>query len=127
MTEDPIDFSKLDPTADPVRFEAIVRSITESAAGQLATRRARAGVMGQISRWTRPMLAAAAVLALLSIITLAGVRTGDGTAVAPSGDGSAAPVDLAEAIGIPGQLASWVGEGTTPTTADLFTVVQGDL
>lgn len=126
MTEDPIDFSKLDPTADPVVFEALVRSITERAADQLAARRARAGVMGQISRWTRPMLAAAAVLALLSIFTLARVRAPDGT-MASSVDEPAAPVDLAEAIGIPGQLASWVGDGTTPTTADLFTVLQGDL
>ncbi len=118
-TDDRIDFSSLDPTGDPERFEGIVRSIGERAAAELAARRARSDVFGEISRWWRPMLAAAAVTGIISIGTL--------TQVEPNAPMLASrEVGLAEAIGVPTQLAEWVRSDEAPTTTELMLSLEDE-
>jgi hypothetical protein len=118
MDDDRFDFSPLDPTGDHERFERIVRSITGAAAGELTRRRARASVVGQVGLWWRPLLAAAAIAGIVSIGAL--LRY----------DG-AAPVDdteigIAEAIGVPEQVAEWVRSDEPPTTLDLLVTLEDE-
>jgi predicted MFS family arabinose efflux permease len=114
MTDDRIDFSSLDPARDNERLDGAVASIMERAEASLATRRSQATVVGQIFRWRRPMLAAAAALAVASIGVLTQVE-------APEEQETRA--EVAEAIGIPTSLAQWVRAGETPTTAEIFAAI----
>lgn len=111
MNEERIDFESLDPTADPARFDELVRAIRDHAAGELMRRRAQGTVIGQIARWRRPFLAAASVAAVISGAVLWQTR---------NGRSSGSATDVADALGLPGALATWVqGEGT-PTVGQLL-------
>lgn len=112
MSEEHIDFESVDPTADPARFDHLVRTITESAAGELERRRARATVVGQISSWRRPLLTAAAVTAIMSGAVLWQTRERQMGEIVDSG--------VAAAIGVPTQLSRWVQDEGTPTPAQLL-------
>jgi hypothetical protein len=116
MIDDRIDFSSLDPTEDRERFDDIVRSITEAASGQLAARRARADVFAQLASWWRPLLAAAAIMGIVSIGALARSQTVTTPAETEIG--------LAEAIGVPEQIADWVWSEEAPTAAELLVALE---
>lgn len=113
MSEDPqaFDLSPLDPTRDPEHFNEIVAAITTEAAGELA-RRARPTPIIELGRWQRPMLAAAAVLAIISLTIMNRIELPDVTDVASAG--------VEEALGVPSELAQWMWTDELPTTADLF-------
>ena len=116
MSEDhnrPIDLSALDPTSDRPRFERMVGSIKSSAAGDLSARRARRDAIIVLASWRRPMLAAAAVVAVVSATILASVQVPD-TYVGPTTDG------IAEAMGVPEAIAQWIDGEQLPSTTDLF-------
>lgn len=115
MTErehDGIDVSPLDPTRDARAFDGVVAGIVEAGAFELARRRAAASPLTQIGRWRRPMWAAAAVVAAVSLAVLARVET----RAAPSGDAAG----IAEALGVPGDLATWLRADEMPPAADLL-------
>lgn len=118
MSDGRIDFSGLDPTQDAERFDAIVRSITEAAAKQLAARRDRATVVGQVAAWWRPLLAAAAIVGIVSIGALARSET-----LAVTTD---TELGLGEAIGMPQQVAEWVLTEDVPTPTELLVVLEGE-
>lgn len=118
MSDERIDFSGLDPTQDAERFDTIVRSIGVAAAGELAARRARASVVGQVASWWRPLLAAAAIVGVVSIGALARLESSTGTTETEAG--------LAEAIGMPQQIAEWVLTEDVPTPTELLVVLEGD-
>jgi len=65
LPPDPIDLSALDPTRDPA-FDDRVSDIVRSA----RVGSSPPAVVDYLSRWTRPALAAAAAIALLSAIPL---------------------------------------------------------
>ncbi len=109
----PIDLSSLDPTRDRARFERVVASINERASDELAARRSQTNAIAMLARWKRPMLAAAAVVALISGTILFSVRVPP-VDLAPQTDG------IAEAMGIPEALAQWIDDDRLPTTADLI-------
>jgi hypothetical protein len=106
MTEDPLDLSPLDlsaldPTRDPSfdnRVSAIV--LAASVGSSLA-------VADYLARWTRPALAAAAVIAALSVIPLVGQRR------VPAGG------TTAEILGVPPGLVAIARSSTPPGVADL--------
>lgn len=118
MSEERIDFASLDPTRDAKRFDAVVGSITAAAARELASRRARASVVGQVASWWRPLLAAAAIVGIVSIGALARLGTSATTAETEAG--------LAEAIGMPQQVAEWVLTEDVPTPTELLVVLEGE-
>ncbi len=64
MSEDPLDFSPLDPTRGPAFDDRVAVIVREARVGAVPT------VVDYLSRWTRPALAAAAVIALVSGIPL---------------------------------------------------------
>ena len=116
--EERIDFESLDPTADPARFDELVRAVRDHAADELARRQGRWTVIGQIARWQRPLLAAAAVTAIISGAVLWQTRNGQ--------SGSESATEVAEVLGVPGALATWVqGEGT-PTVGQLLVTLGED-
>ncbi len=112
MSEERIDFEPLDPTTDPARFDELVRAIGDRAAGELVRRQARWTAIGQIARWQRPLLAAATITALISGAVLWQTRRGESS--------KETATEVAEALGLPGAVATWVqGEGT-PTIGQLL-------
>ena len=114
MDNDRIDFTTLDPTRDQDRFDRLVGSITDRAADELAERRATGSPLNQLVRWKRPMLAAAAVVAMVSVGVLLRVE------VANAADYADETTGIAEAIGVPGLLAQGIRNNDMPTTAELF-------
>lgn len=112
-SDQPIDLSSLDPTRDTARFERAVASINERARDGLAARRGQADAIAMLARWKRPMLAAAALVALISGTILFSVRV-------PPPDFAAQTDGIAEAMGIPEALARWIDADRLPTTADLI-------
>jgi len=106
MSEEPLDLSPLDPTRGAAFDGRVAAIIREARIGAPA-------VVDYLSRWTRPALAAAAVLAVLSGIplvhrdrTLAGGTTAEILGVPPGlvaiARSAQAPgvVDLAEALDV---------------------------
>lgn len=116
MTDERIDFSALDPTAEGERFEEAVGRINAAVAPALATRRARASVFGQVAGWWRPLLAAAAIAGIVSAATLALVE-------GPAMEGEA-ETGMAEAIGVPEQIAQWVRSDELPDPAELLVALE---
>jgi hypothetical protein len=114
MNDDPLDLRAFDPARDPVRYELAIGRILNRAALPLAARRARVTAMGQITTWWRPMLALAAAVTLAAVGVLTQVR--------PAAD--AAEAGVAEALGIPTTLATWMGAAETPTAAQVFSALE---
>jgi hypothetical protein len=121
MTEqgERFDLTPLDPTRDSERFESAVRAIIDAASEQLAARRAGVGVFTQVAGWWKPLLAAAAITGIVALAALASLPAGG------PADGSEG--GIAEAIGIPEQVASWVLEEEAPDVADLLVTLEGEL
>jgi hypothetical protein len=117
MNDDRMDLRAFDPARDPVRHERAIGRILDQAALPLAARRARATTMGQITTWWRPMLALAAALTLAAIGVLTQVQPA--AAVTAESDSS-----IAEALGIPTTLATWIGAADTPTAAQVFSALE---
>lgn len=118
--EDQVDFSPVDPTADADHFDEVVRRISIAASAELANRRARHNVVGEIARWHKPLMAAAAASAALLAFTL----TGSDTSMSSSADELQQSVGIAEAIGIPPIVATWVRDDVQPSIDDLYTLEQ---
>jgi hypothetical protein len=106
MEPEPIDLS---PLALPAhRRERLIGAVLA---------RARVGVvqrtpLSELAGWARPTLAAAAVVAALSLGLL--TRTGPAAAAEPL------PLTVADALSIPGPASDWVAEDRPPTEADLL-------
>jgi hypothetical protein len=112
--ERPFDFTVLDPTADPKRFSRWVDATMAQAAEELALRRAPWNPILQLASWRRPLLAAAAVVAAVSATVFTQVHVPE-TATTAATDG------VAEAVGVPVELAQWIWDETVPTIAELVT------
>jgi hypothetical protein len=106
MEPEPIDLS---PLALPAhRRERLVGAVLA---------RARVGVvprtpLSELAGWARPTLAAAAVVAALSLGLL--------TQGAPAPAARTAPLTVADALSIPGPAGDWVAEDRPPTEEDLL-------
>jgi|GEM_PF-1633969 len=118
MDDDRIDFSALDPTRDQARFDGLVGSIVDQAADELDRRRVSNSPLNLLVQWRRPMLAAAAVIAIVSVGVLLRVDTVN------NADYAAETAGIAEAIGVPTLLAQGVRQNDMPTTAELFDAFQ---
>ena len=101
MSENPLDLSSLDPTLDR-GFDDRVSAIVASA--RLG---ASADVADYLSRWTRPALAAAAVIAALSAV--------------PLFHPASSPVagSTADVLGVPPGLVAIARSSSPPGVADL--------
>jgi hypothetical protein len=117
MSDERLDLRPLDPTRDPERFDRAVGRIMDRAAQPLAVRRARLTAVGQVTRWWRPMLALAAALTMAAIGVL--------TQVAPAASlTDTRETGVAEAIGIPATLVTWLAADGMPTAAQVYTAFE---
>ena len=110
-----LDLSPLDPTADRLGYERLVRRIVDAAAPELRRRAAGAHPLAMLAGWARPTLAAAAVIALVAIGAL--VATDRVGAESEAGT-------VAEALGLPAEAAGWLSEGRAPTQDDLILAME---
>lgn len=124
--EVPLDLSALgmDPAAE--EREALVARIMAAAAPELERRgsgvlpiRGAPGALGILSQWTRPILAAAALVGLLSTGVLQWSPAAETASVA-----EAEPALLPEVLGLPSTVATWLDEGRSPTTMDLVLAME---
>lgn len=118
MDDERTDLTPLDPTADHERFGLLVAGVVAAAGVALAARRARQSAVAQVAGWWRPLLAAAAITAIIALASLAG---SDGSARS-----STTEVGLAEVIGVPSQIAEWVRSEEAPTPAELVLILEND-
>lgn len=114
MHEEPIDLSPL--ALAPARRETLVATITARALAEAAAVRSPlAFVVG----WMRPTLAAAALVAAVSLGVLATAE--------PGAQGSTAMRTVADELNFPEPVAEWIAEERTPSDADLIHALEGDL
>lgn len=109
-------WTPLDPSADPARWEAMVRGIVDRAGPILAGYASR-GPAEWLAAWVRPALAAAAVVSALALGALAAAGRA-GTARDPSAIG------LGDALGYPEPVTAWVSTGQPPTIEELVAAME---
>lgn len=120
MERERLNLSALDPAADSERWELLVGTITRRAMPELARRAAARSPLVLLAGWARPMLAAAAVLAAISLGVL-------GTAVETEVPGGSYASGLIEELEVPAPLATWLTEERGPTVEDLILALDGDV
>jgi hypothetical protein len=112
MMDDPLDFTPLDPSVDPVRWEAVADAIRLRAAPELARRTETGDVLGIIGYWARPMLAAAMVVVGISLAALATFRP------------QAAWGGIVEALQLDEPVATWLEHEGPLTTDDVLIAIE---
>lgn len=118
MDDERLDLSALHPAQDEVRFARLIAGTMQRAGPELR-RRANASALGMLARWTRPMLAAAAITAVAAGSVLTGTASG--------GFDNAPWVAHAEPVTLSALLDDWVAEARTPTVTDLMIALEGDV
>lgn len=108
-SQDRIDFSAVDPTP---HLDRIVGKIMDRSAFELARRRQRGSALALLGRWQRPMAIAAALAVIVSYSVLTGVEQ-----PTPGEDTGSS---FGEYIGLPTEIARWVGEDDLPAATDVL-------
>jgi len=119
MDDRPIDLTALDPTRDP-SFDTRSRRIAADAmaARRAAPRPLRLDVFGELAGWSRPLLAAAAVILAVTVPTLSYMSG----AKAPRARGAT----TSELLGIPAKLVDLASSGQAPTVTQLADALAPD-
>jgi hypothetical protein len=103
-----IDFSSIDPKMNDRRWERMVDDVVRRA---VAERKRKTTVLGQVTLWTRPAIAAAAAVALLC---LAGIALTSST-----NDGGDAASQAEPALAV----SSWAAGEALPETRNILTIL----
>lgn len=115
MDPEKVDLTVLDLAADRLHHDRVVRRVMAAAAPELRRRAAGSTPLVLLSAWARPMLAAAAVVAILAAGVLAATER----------DGQTEPASaVVDALGVPAPAADWLAEGREPTRADLVLAME---
>lgn len=113
MTDEKIDLSPLDPTTNRRAFDATVRGIAREA--MAARRQTRIDAITDIARWTRPVIAAAVLIAAVATLTLVSVGTPP-----PTGGPAELTTDVA---GIPQAIVDWTYTNYHPSPLEIVRVL----
>lgn len=105
----------LDPASDQLHYERLVRGVLAAAEQELVRRARMQTPIAMLGAWARPMLAAAAVVAVLA---------GGVLATIDRAHQRQEPGSLAEGLGIPAPAAEWLTENREPTRADLVLAME---
>jgi len=109
-----LDLSALDPIVGTSEWAELVARIVRAAEPELHRRaEAASSPLTVLAGWSRPILAAAAVVALLAVGALARDGMGDGPLAEASGG------ELPELLGLPSPVSAWLSEERSPTTNDV--------
>ena len=113
------DLAPLDPERDSERWERMVGSIMAAAGPELARRAQQPapGMLLLLSDWMRPTVSTAALLAAAAAAFL---LTGQPDATRSTSPG------LADALGYPDAVATWVEGGQTPSVEALVVALEGE-
>lgn len=112
-----IDLTAIDPTLDTERWERLVARINFAAQAELVRRSRQSGVLGLLSRWAWPTVAAASLAVIISGAAL--TLTRDRALAAESTDG------VVQLLGITEPVALWLEVDRPPTAADVIVLVEG--
>jgi hypothetical protein len=114
-----LDLGPLDPRPDAERWEAMVAGIMSRCAAELQRRQnlRNTGVFEGLLAWTRPALATAAALALLSLVALSRNES------LAAGDASTTFIWSAR---LPAPVEVWLQEGQPPTMLDMLVLDSGE-
>jgi anti-sigma-K factor RskA len=115
MEDDRLDLSALDPAADRLRWERLIRDVMRRAEPELTRRTTGTGVLGMLGNWAWPTLSAAAVAAIMSGAALALNRAQSEPVMVGS---------LIEAFHLPEPVSTWLDEDRSPERADLVLLIQ---
>jgi hypothetical protein len=111
---------ELHPAVDPIRWEAAVRSIVASATPELERRARASSPMIVLARWTRPVLSAAAAVALLASAAILSRGREGGT---ESASELAPEMEVASAL-LPGAMSTWIMGGETESVVALVQALE---
>ncbi|MFN8654365.1 MAG: hypothetical protein U0133_20875 [Gemmatimonadales bacterium] len=109
MTDELVNLEPLDPTRDPARLDALVARIAHDGMSARSARPAGTGTLLVLARWTRPLLAAAATIAVLA----SGVLMYHPALPVH-------PPSLLEGLGVPAPFAAWAESGRSPDLDELL-------
>lgn len=115
MEPERIDLSPLDPAADQLAYERLVRRILDAAAPELARRAGQLDALDLVAGWARPTLVAASIVAALA----AGALFATDRADSATGSGS-----VVEALGVPSPAAEWLESGREPDAGDVVLAME---
>lgn len=118
MANERMQLAPLDPMTDRVHYERLVHAILDAAAPELARRAENAGLLALVGAWSRPVLAAAAMIAL----AIAGALFSNRELIQRPG----ATNGMVQALGVAEPVAIWLDEERSPSMNDLMRQVEGD-
>jgi hypothetical protein len=105
----------LDPAMNPDRWERMVSAITAAAGAELRRLRTDRTAMSLIVEWTRPLLAVAGLVLVLSAAGLVWIELGSTSVSTPA---------VAEVVA-PTVVAEWLVVDQSPTTEQLLASMEG--
>jgi hypothetical protein len=114
----------LSPAVDPVRWEAAVRSIVAAAAPELERRARASSPVIVLARWTRPVLSAAAVVALLASAAILSRGQSDGEIGGVATAAEVAPEMAVASALLPGAMSTWIMGGETESVVALVQALE---
>ena len=114
MSDEALDLSSIDLDAE--RRERLVGAIMARVEPELLRRRAARGVLGLVTTWRVPVIAASMLITALSLGALALAER--------AAEPAAVTVDLYDALELDQPVRRWLAEGRGPTTVDLVTVLE---
>lgn len=115
MEPERIDLSPLDPSADQLAYERLVRRVMDAAAPELARRAAGMDPLDLLVGWARPTLVAASIVAALAAGALFATERPDAAPDAGS---------VVEALGVPSPAADWLESGREPDAGDVVLAME---
>ena len=115
MREDRLDLSMME--LGPEQMDRLTAKIMARVEPEMRRRRASRGVLGLVTRWRGPVVAASALITVASLVAI--LMSGSVVEVAP-----ALTADIYDAIEIQQPVRQWLAEERGPTMAELVTVVE---
>jgi hypothetical protein len=114
MSEERIDFTAMEWKLEAEREHQLAERILAAAGPTLARRAPIAMPALDLTRWVRPVLAAAAVLAALSIATIQRIER----------DESSMYGVTADALDLPSPVGEWIARDGAPGIGELFALIS---
>jgi hypothetical protein len=122
--EDRTSQEELNPVVDPLRWEAAVRSIVATATPELERRARAASPTIVLNRWMRPVMSAAATVALLASAAILRGRPGAEPETASTDE--VVPEMAVASVLLPGAMSDWImGEETESVVALVQALEEG--
>jgi hypothetical protein len=115
MEPERVDLSALDLATDQLRYERLVRRVMGAAGPELERRRTPRTALAVLGGWARPLLAAAAMVAVVA----GGVLMATERDRVPVATGA-----VGESLGVPSPAADWLADGREPTKSDLVLAME---